>query len=271
MNVEALALEALTRGSVDVVTRSSFAPGEAKALAIDAHDGTAAVLVVRRRRDDAWIVDVVRFVNEAGTWTDLGSGGGTWGELPLDRDPSERPSLGPISFGWSLVRDEGLVTAGGFVSGAVHSVEIVVGDQTRRVALRPDSAAFVIAAKAADDHDVDAIDVRALDRNGDVVDSSAARRAERDAALPGITVAQALELPNGSRATVRGVLLALPGQAPLLCDDIDAGPPPECSGAALRLNTSDPMPPTAVEDGSFSTFMMVVSGVIQDGLLTPVE
>ncbi len=31
------------------------------------------------------------------------------------------------------------------------------------------------------------------------------------------------------------------------------------------------MPPTAVEEGSFSTFMMVVSGLIQDGLLTPVE
>jgi hypothetical protein len=30
-----------------------------KAVAIDAHDGVAAVLVVRRRRDDAWIVDVV--------------------------------------------------------------------------------------------------------------------------------------------------------------------------------------------------------------------
>ena len=67
-------------------------------MAIDAHDGVAAVLVVRRRRDDAWIVDVVRYVNEDGTWTDLGSGGGTWGELPLDGDPSAEPLLGPISF-----------------------------------------------------------------------------------------------------------------------------------------------------------------------------
>ena len=33
---------------------------------------------------------------------------------------------------------------------------------------------------------------------------------------------------------------------------------------------TDPMP-TAAEEGSFSTFMMVVSGVVQDGLLTPVE
>jgi hypothetical protein len=270
VEVEAVALRALTRGSVDIVTRSSFAPGEAKAVAIDAHDGVAAVLVVRRRRDDAWIVDVVRFVNEDGTWTDVGSGGGTWGDLPLDRDPGAVPSLGPISTGWCVVGDHGLVTAGGFVSGAVDSVELVVGDQARSVAVPPDSPAFVIAAKAEGNHDIEAIDVRALDRNGDVVDSSAAWRAEREAALPGITVAQALALPNGSRATVRGVLLALPGQAPLLCDDIDAGPPPECRGAALRLNTTDPMP-TAVEEGSFDTVMMVVSGVIHDGLLTPVE
>ncbi len=176
VEVGAVALRALTRGSVDVATRSSFAPGEAKAVAIDAHDGVAAVLVVRRRRDDAWIVDVVRFVDEDGTWTDLGSGGGTCGDLPLDRDPGAVPSLGPISTGWSVVGDQGLVTAGGFVSGDVDSVELVVGDQARIVAVRPDSPAFVIAAKAEEDHDIDAIDVRALDRNGGVVDSSAAWR-----------------------------------------------------------------------------------------------
>ncbi len=170
-----------------------------------------------------------------------------------------------------MVGDNGLVTAGGFVSGAVDSVELAVGDRTRRVAIRPESAAFVIAVEADDDQDTDAIDVRTLDRNGAVVDSSAAWGAEREAAQPGITVAQALALPNGSTAIVRGVLLALPGQAPLLCDDINPGPPPACLGPALRLDATDPLPPSAVEEGSFSTFMMVVSGVIQDGLLTPVE
>ena len=271
MEVEAVALEALARASADVVSRYSFAPGEAKALAVDSHDGVAAVLVVRRRRDDAWIVDVVRLAEEGGGWIDLGSGGGTWGDLPLDRDPFAPPSLGPISTGWSVVGDDGLVTAGGFVIGAVDSVELAAGDRTRRVAVRPDSAAFVIAVGASDDQDMDAIDVRAIDRNGAVVDSSAAWRAEREAAEPGISVADALALPNGSTATVRGVLLVLPGQAPLLCDDIADGPPPECRGAALRMNTSAPLPPSAVEEGSFSTFMLVVSGVIQDGVLTPAE
>lgn len=271
MRVEAVALEALVRGRVDVAVRSSFAPSEAKALAIDAHDGVAAVLVVRRRRDDAWIVDVVRFAEEGGTWMDLGSGGGTWGDLPLDRDQEAEPSLGPISTGWSMGDAGGLVTVGGFVIGDVDSVELAVGDQTRQVAVRPDSPAFVIALGASDDQDMDAIDVRALDRNGAVVDSSAIWRAEREAAQPGISVAEALALPNGSTATVRGVLLALPGQAPLLCDDLAAGPPPQCRGAALRINTSAPLPPSAVEEGSFSTVMLVVSGVIQDGALTPVE
>ena len=76
MEVEAVALEALARGSADVVSRYSFAPGEAKALAVDSHDGVAAVLVVRRRRDDAWIVDVVRLAEDGGGWIDLGSEGG---------------------------------------------------------------------------------------------------------------------------------------------------------------------------------------------------
>lgn len=170
-----------------------------------------------------------------------------------------------------MVGDNGLATAGGFVIGAVDSVALAVGDQTRRVAVRSDSPAFVIAVGASDDQDMDAIDVRALDRNGAVIDSSAAWRAQREAAQPGISVAEALALPNGSTATVRGVLLALPGQAPMLCDDIAGGPPPECRGAALRLDTTAPLPPSAVEDGAFSTFMVVVSGVVQDGVLTSAE
>ncbi len=271
VEVEAVALEALVRGSVDVIRRSSFAQSEAKALAIDAHDGVAAVLVVRRRRDDAWIVDVVRFVDENGAWTDRGSGGGTFGDLPLDREPGA-PSLGPISTGWSIVdEDSGLVTAGGFVTGDVDSVELAAGDRKRRVVVTHDSPAFVIALVASDDQDMDAIDVRALDRNGAVVDSSASWRAEREAAQPGMSVAEALALPNGSTATVRGLLLALPGGTPLLCDDIAHGPPPESRGAALRIDTDAALPPTSVEDGSFSAFMVVVSGVIQDGVLTPAE
>lgn len=39
----------------------------------------------------------------------------------------------------------GLITAGVFVTGAVDSIELAVGGQTRRVAIAPDSPAFVIA------------------------------------------------------------------------------------------------------------------------------
>ncbi|MEW6153631.1 MAG: hypothetical protein AB1673_06535 [Actinomycetota bacterium] len=269
--MEAIALKALIRGSVDAAVKSSFAPSEAKALALDAHDSVAAVLVVRRRRDDAWIVDVVTFVEEDGTWTDVGSGGGTWGDLPLDRDPRAAPSLGPVSIGWSVVGDDGLVTVGGLVIGAVDSVEVAVGDQTRRVAIRPDSAGFVVAIAAPDDQDMEAIDVRAIDRNGAVVHSSAAWRVEREVARPGVSVADALRLPNGTTATVRGVLLAVPGQGPLLCDDVDPGPPPRCRGAALQLDTTAPLPPTTMEGGAISAFMVVVSGVVHDGVLTPAE
>ena len=74
-----------------------------------------------------------------------------------------------------------------------------------------------------------------------------------------------------SWSVVRGLLLALPGETPLLCDDIAHGPRPECRGAALRIGTDAPLPPTSVEEGPFSAFMVVVSGVIQDGVLTPAE
>lgn len=104
-----------------------------------------------------------------------------------------------------------MVTASGFFSGAVDSVELVMGDQTRRGAVMRDSAAFVIAVEADDDQEMDSIDVRALDRSGAVVDCFSAWRAEREAAQPGKSVAQALALPNGTTATIRGVLLALPG------------------------------------------------------------
>lgn len=271
MEVEAVAREALARGSVEAAIRSTFAPSEAKALAIDAHDGVAAVLAVRRRRDDAWIVDVVRFVDEDGVWIDLGSGGGTWGDLPVDWDAATTPSLGPNVTGWSSLGDEGLVTAGGFVIGAVDAVEVVVGDRTRRVAITAGSSAFVVAVAVEDDRHWEEVDVRALDQNGAVIDSTAAWGREREAAQPGITVAQALALPDGSSAIVRGVLLALPGEPPMLCDDIDDGPPPRCRGARLRIDTGASFPPTVVEDGAVSTVMLVVSGVVRGGVLTPAD
>jgi hypothetical protein len=66
VHAEDIALETLANGDVDEAVRSSFRPGEAKALVIDAHEDVAGVLVIRRRRDNAWIVDVARFLDEGG-------------------------------------------------------------------------------------------------------------------------------------------------------------------------------------------------------------
>jgi len=271
VHVEEIALEALTRGIVQAAVRTEFALGEAKALAIDAHDGVAAVLVIRRRRDDAWIVDVARFVDQAGLWESIGSGGGTYGDLLIDHDSNVPPSLGPIVTGWSLPEDRGLAAIGGFVVGATYAVEVAVGDRIRRVPVTPGSSAFVVAVPVRDEDELDAIDVRGIDRSGAVIDSTAARKEERRTAQPGITVAEALALADGSVATVRGVLLALPGEPPMLCDDVDHGPPPRCRGPRIRLDIDAPLPPTMVEEGSVSLLMMMVSGVVRDGVLTPTE
>ncbi len=156
MDAEDVALEALGRGSVHEAIRSSFGPGEAKALALDAHDDVAGVLVIRRRRDDAWIIDVARFLDEDGAWTGVGCGGGTYGDLPLDQDPEATPSLGPLVTSCSFLEDRGVATAGGFVIGVVDAVELAIGDRTRRVRVAPGSSAFVVAVAAHEADDLDA-------------------------------------------------------------------------------------------------------------------
>lgn len=271
MDVEEVARHALTHGTVDTAGRSAFAPGEAKALALDTHDGIAAVLVIRRRRDDRWIVDIAKFVDEAAGWTSLGSGGGTYGNLPIDHDRTAAPSLGPVTTSWSMLDERGLVAVGGFVIGAVDAVELVLGGLSRRVTLTPGSSAFVVAIETGEDDDFDALDVRAVDVRGVVVDSTAALRAERRASQPGITVAEALALPDGTEVMVRGILLALPGQSPMLCDDLEQGASLRCRGRGLRLDLGGPVPPTNVEGGGLSTVMLMVSGVVREGVLTPTD
>ena len=159
------------------------------------------------------------------------------------------------------------MTVGGFVIGAVTTVEVVLGDRRRHVTVGPGSSVFVVALPGGGDDHVEAIDVRALDASGTVIDSTAEREAERRAALPGITVAEALALPSGSEVVVRGLLLALPGEGPMLCDDV-GGDPPRCRGATLRLDLDAAPPPTIVEDGGLSTIMCVVTGVVRDGVLS---
>lgn len=132
--------------------------------------------------------------------------------------------MGPVSSGWSAGPDDGVATAGGFVTGPVALVELAVGDRVRQVAIRPGSAAFVVTVKAPDTDQLDRMDVRALDTDGSIIGSSAAWEAERQASQPGVTVAEALAAPEGTAVIVRGILLALPGEAPLLCDTSTAAP-----------------------------------------------
>lgn len=266
--MEEIARHAVTDGTVHTAARAAFAPGEAKAVALDTHDGMAAVLVIRRRLDAQWTVDVVRFIDVAGEWTSLGSGGGTYGNLPIDHDPTAAPSLGPLTTSWSTLDERGLVAVGGFVIGAVDAVELEVGDLSRRVAVTARSSAFVVVVQAGEDDDLDAIDVRAIDTSGAVIESTAALRAQRRARQPGISVAEALALPDGTEVMVRGILLALPGQPPMLCDDLEEGVSLRCRGRGIRLDLDAPVPTTRVEGGGLSTVMMMVSGVVRDGVLT---
>lgn len=267
MDADEVALEALARGHGEPFGRSAFPVGDLKAVAVDAHHGVAAVLVISHPRDDEWIVDVVRFVDQDGTWRSLGAAGSAFRELPIHDDPTAHHPLGPVQSGWSMLEDTSLVYAGGFVGVGVEGVEVVAGDLARRVPVAPGSLAFAVALPA--DAEVDDIDVRALDAGGAVIDSTAMWEAERRAALPGVTVAEALALPDGTSVTVRGLLLALPGQPALLCEDLEAGTPQRCQGPQLVLAGDAPWPPTAFEDASVSTVMMVVSGVLRAGVLTP--
>jgi hypothetical protein len=127
----------------------------------------------------------------------------------------------------------------------------------------------VVALRVEDEDWDDDVDIRALDATGAVVDSTAAWHAEREASVPGVTVAEALALPDGSAVTVHGTLLALAGQTPLLCDGVDPGPRPKCRGVGLQLVTDAPLPPTEFGDGFFSAITVVATGIVSAGSLTP--
>jgi hypothetical protein len=265
VHVEAIAFEALTSGRAEQASRSDFAPGEAKALAIDFHDDVAAVLVVRRRRDDAWIIDVVPFMHDGDTWTDLGSGGGTCGDLPIDPDLDAEPALGPFTSGCSVSAEDGIAYAGGFVIGRIAAVEFECADRMRRVPITDGSGAFVVVVGARDD-DL-AYDVRALDAAGNVVESTRDQERERQATEPGVSVSEAISLSDGTVTMVRGVLINLPGEPPVLCDEVDHGERPRPRGPHLRIESDREFPQTKVFDGGTSLVMIVISGVVSGGVL----
>jgi hypothetical protein len=266
VDVEEIARAAVESDLLGDSDWTSFEPGEARAVAMDVNDDVAAVFVLRRWRDGNWDVDVVRLLREGDEWIGIGSGGATMGDLPPIPVISDEGDLGPTFTGLSGLDGDVLLTAAGFVHGPVSEVELRWSGGTRRASLEPGERVFVIAVRADEDEDLDAIDLLALSAGGEVLMSSEARSAE--ASAPGLTVAEALQLPRGSAVSVHGVLLALRDQPALLCDQLDYNPP-RPRGAAIRLDSDAPFPLTEFGDGWASPLTLVASGVIVDGVLTP--
>lgn len=272
---EDVALRALLSG-VGPTTRDDFQPGEARALAIDILGDDAAVFVVRLQRDGYWITDIVRFVAVDGAWTDNGSGGGTYGDLPFELDMTAPPEIALLTSGTCGSDDRALAYAGGFLIGPVDEVELVTSLAARRVPLGINRQAFVILAPAAIEQTrtrhrfrrPNGPDVRAY-AGGVLVDDSAEWHRERDEALAGVlTVEQALAAPSDTTVTVRGVLLQLENEPAMLCDDVDVDvTPPRPFGPAIQLPGPAGAPSWTPDSAGLSLLKTVATGVIRDGVL----
>jgi hypothetical protein len=275
--VEDVARPALDVG-VQALSRAEFQPSEARPLATDRLEGDAAVLVVRLRRDGAWIIDVVHFEATDHDWTNTGSSGATYGDLPFAVDEKATPEIVTLTIGTHEEDDRAVAYAGGFLSGVVEEIELVTATSARRVRPGPNAYAFVvIAPDAPEPHRVglgfdppEGPQVRAYSR-GELVDDTAAWDRERQEYLEGtLTVAEALAAPPGTVVTVRGVLLQLEDQPALLCDDIDSDSrPPRPAGPAVQLTGPSTSTSSDPDSAFVSVMKMVATGVIRDGVLFP--
>lgn len=265
MDVYDIALAAITRDAPPEVTWSSFAPGEAHAVAIDVNVDIAAVLVVRRYRNDDWSVDVVRLLRQGADWVDVGAGGSTLSNWPPRS--ADEPDIGPTFTGWSALDDDGVLSAAGLVHGPVERVEPCWSGGVRSVLVGP-TRAFVLAVRS-DEDDFDQLELRGLSADGHaLVNTREQREAARSARW--LTISDALRQPAGTEVTVEATLLVLPGQPVILCDDVDSNPPrPKGASVRLDVDTDVPIPPTEFGDGWVSPLTAQVTGVIIDGVLTP--
>lgn len=124
------------------------------------------------------MLDIVRCERVDGGWNAMGSGGGTYGNLPLEADPNGRTGLAVESRSAGESDHHRHWSAGGFVLGDVRAVELSVGALTRRVEVGPRPTAFVVAISDfvdddAEDDEPEAVPVlRCLDGGGQVVDES---------------------------------------------------------------------------------------------------
>lgn len=258
------------------MARADFGPGQSRAVAVDVLGDAAVVLLVRLRRDGAWDLDLAQCLMEDGRWSDAGVSGGTYGDLPLEWSSDARPEIAVLTRSYWEVDDRAFACAGGIVAGPVHELAMASPHGSRRVRPEAMPRAFAVLIETPPG-DVDRCrpfgppppDIRALDLNGEVVDDSALWRAEADAELAGtMSVQEALQAAPGTPVTVRGLLLVLPGEQPLLCDDVEPGLPPWPIGPTLVVPVPAGPPSWTLGSTGLSLNMAVATGVIRDGVLT---
>jgi hypothetical protein len=117
---------------------------------LDVLDDFAAVLVVPRRRDGFWMLDIVRCLNINGEWFDSGSGGASNGDLPLGWDRRADPEVAVVTTSVWTDGERSFACAGGFVTGAVSAVELVTAVGIRRVGMNVHPAFALVARSPMD-------------------------------------------------------------------------------------------------------------------------
>jgi hypothetical protein len=155
MSVEDIARSAISDGAPLAPGREDFEPSGALPLAVFRSDGVCAALVVRRRRDDAWITDVVVFAGgEDGDLEWRGEGGATWGDLPFEAERRTDP-VGSIghSMGWD--GDRQWIAAQGFAAPGASTIELRVRGAVARTTPSPETGAYVVALLVEAEDDVE--------------------------------------------------------------------------------------------------------------------
>jgi hypothetical protein len=241
MSVEDIARAAILGEEPLAARREDFAPSEAKAVAVHRGAEVSAALVARRRRDDAWITDTVVFARDPTGALDWRSeGGGTWDDLPFEASRRTDP-LGIFGLSMSSDDEHNWIAAAGFASDEVSAIELRVRGQLAEVVPAPGTGAYVVALVVTSEDDVEdeEVDLLAVGA-GEVLDSLEQAHERRLAGQPqALTVAEARALPDGSVATVRGLLLVVAGHPVVVCDEIEPAEPPHALGAQLELPDLD--------------------------------
>jgi hypothetical protein len=276
MDVDEVARAALESGEV-ADRRDAFAPSTAKAVAIDIQELVGAAYVARRLGNDAWRTGILTYARTPTGLEWRSEGGSTRSDLPLEREGLRGDDV--ISLLETSMTEDGedqFVTVAGFVPRGVETVELAVRHTLRRVHPNPLTGAFIAVARLTSKPKIEPeeIDVRALDRNEELLDSTRASRDRQQAKQPAtITVAEACKLPNGTPVAIHGFMLVLEDLPVRLCDEVDSSvEPPEPDGAALIIDglSAAGLPKSWTSSQSGLALSTVIArGTIVDGRFHP--